>query len=119
MLWQWQASKGTTMVEFLEFVAERSLTKRQQAIAALPLARSIVKYSQPGYRRGVRLGAGEKMISRADRAIREQAVRRLRALNGGRSRFADQITESQDVPEASVHGADGVLEVSQHQFLDW
>lgn len=109
MLWQWQQPHGASGIEFLEFVAARSMTKAMQARAAIPLAQNIAKYSQRGYRRGVALNRGHRIISNEDMAIREQTVRLLRSLNGGRSRFIDQPATSPEILSRATDGGQTAL----------
>ncbi len=91
ILWQWQLSGGRA-AEFLEIVARCCLVKQEQARLGLSLAQNMAKYSEPGYRVGVALSSGERMITPEDHILRESCVRQLRSLNGARSRFEDQIT---------------------------
>lgn len=82
--WYLGASKA---IPFLEYAAEHSLTKREQAVIALQLARSMAKYNWPGYRKGTALSVGKRMISDEDQAERDRLVTELRSLMGARSRY--------------------------------
>ena len=87
--WSVNSSRG---IPFLEYVVEHSLVKREQAAIALQMARNIAKYAERGYRRGIGLSRGARILTDEDHAERERLVMQIRALNGGRSRFAKVAT---------------------------
>ena len=85
-LFTWHIS-ASTAIPFLEYAAQHALVKRQQAILGLSLAKEMQKYTV-GSRKGHRASSGIKLISQEEQATRTAIVLQMRALNGGRSRFA-------------------------------
>lgn len=86
--WHIASSRG---IPFLEYLVEHSLCKREQAKLALELARNMAKYSWAGYRKGISLNRGERLLTEADRAERDRIVMDIRALQGARSRFGPPV----------------------------
>ena len=92
VMWQWSLG-GASSLNFLETVAERSLTKGRQAALARDLASNMNKYARRG---GQKHGGSmvPRFITDEDLAERVRLVAEIRSLNGARSRFAKAPVES-------------------------
>lgn len=86
ILYTW-AINSSKALPFLEYATEHSLAKQQACRIGLELATNMAKYVAPGFRKGINLHGGARMISDEDQARRTALVMELRSLQGARSRF--------------------------------